>query len=86
MLSEAIIVALIGLGGSCVGSLFGIVCSSKLNNYRIEQLEKKVDRHNDLVERMYTVEQSQAVLSTEISVVNHRLDVLESHDRRDALC
>ena len=86
MLSEAVVVALIGLGGSCVGSLFGIICSSKLNNYRWEQLEKKVDRHNNLVDRMYTVEQNQAVLSTKISVVNHRLDELESHSRRDALC
>ena len=86
MLSEAVVVALIGLGGSCVGSLFGIVCSSKLNNYRLEQLEKKVDRHNNLVDRMYTVEQNQAVFSTKISVVNHRLEALESHSRRENLC
>ena len=86
MLSEAVIVELIGLGGSCVGSLVGIICSSRLNNYRIEQLEKKVDRHNDLVERMYSAEQKQAVFSSEISVVNHRLDALEHHGRREGLC
>lgn len=85
MVSEAVLVALIGLGGSCVGSLFGIVCSTKLCNYRIEQLEKKVDRHNDLVERMFKAEQEQAVFSTEIKGLDHRLKTLESDLRREAM-
>ncbi len=85
MISEAVLVALIGLGGSCVGSLVGIICSSKLNNYRIEQLEKKVDRHNDLIERMYRVEEKQAVFSTKISSLNHRVENLETDLRREAM-
>lgn len=85
MISEAVLVALIGLGGSCVGSLVGIVCSAKLSNYRIEQLEKKVDRHNNLVEKMYKVEQEQAVFSTTISGIDHRLKTLESNIRREAM-
>lgn len=53
---EAIIVALIGLAGSAVGSLCGVLVSSKLTQYRIEQLEKKVEAHNSLIERTYKLE------------------------------
>ena len=45
-LSETIIVALLSLLGSLGGTLGGIAINSKLSNYRIEQLEKKVDKHN----------------------------------------
>lgn len=85
MISEAVLVAVIGLCGSCVGSLFGVICSTKVTNYRIEQLEKKVDRHNDLIEKMFKVEQEQAVFSTRISGIDHRLETLESDFRRDAM-
>ncbi|MBE6798451.1 MAG: hypothetical protein E7525_01555 [Ruminococcaceae bacterium] len=85
MISEAVLVALIGLGGSCVGSIFGVVCSAKLTNYRLEQLEKKVDRHNDLIEKMFKVEQEQAVVSSKISGIDHRLETLETNLRRDAM-
>lgn len=49
-------VALITFGGTAVGSLGGILAASKLTNYRIECLEKKVDKHNSLIDRMYRVE------------------------------
>ena len=52
-LSETIIVALLSLLGSLGGTLGGIALNSKLSNYRIEQLEKKVDKHNNLIERMF---------------------------------
>ena len=55
-MNEAVIVALVSLIGTMVGSLCGVVTSAKLSNYRIEQLEKKVEKHNNLVERMYRVE------------------------------
>ena len=53
---EGIVVALISLAGSAVGSLVGILTSSKLTQYRLEQLEKKVQAHNGLVERTYRLE------------------------------
>ena len=53
---EAIIVALIGLAGSAVGSLCGVLVSSKLTQYRLEQLEKKVQAHNNLIERTFKLE------------------------------
>ena len=55
-MDSTIIVALIGLAGSALGSLVGILASSKLTQYRLKELEKKVDKHNNIVERMYIVE------------------------------
>lgn len=51
-----IIVALLSLVGTLAGSLLGVLASNKLTNYRIEQLEKKVAAHNQLVERTYKLE------------------------------
>ena len=51
--------------------------SSKLTNYRIEQLEAKVAAHNNLVERTYRLEEQEAVLAERIRVANHRIDDLE---------
>lgn len=73
-----ILVALITLCGSAIGSLSGIMINSKLSNYRIEQLEKKVDKHNNLIERTYKIEQHNAVVDEEIKVANHRIDDLEN--------
>jgi ABC-type lipoprotein release transport system permease subunit len=77
-MSDAIIVALIGLAGSAVGSILGVMASSKLTLYRIEQLEKKVDKHNNLIDRTYKLEQDVAVQSEDIKVINHRLSDLEA--------
>ena len=70
-MTENIWVALIAFGGTLVGSLGGIVASAKLTSYRIEQLEKKVDKHNNFASRIPIVE-------TQMEEVFHRLDNLES--------
>ena len=51
-----IVVALLSLVGTLGGSFLGVLASNKLINYRIQQLEKKVEKHNNLVERMVLVE------------------------------
>ena len=66
---------------SLVGTFGGIMITSKLNLYRIEQLEKKVDKHNKIVERTYNLEKRAAVVDEEIKVANHRIDDLE-HERK----
>lgn len=76
-MSNEIITALIGLGGSALGSIIGIICNSKLTVYRLEQLEKKVDKHNTVVERTYKVEERLSVIDEEIKVANHRISDLE---------
>ncbi|MEE1154299.1 MAG: hypothetical protein UH241_03995 [Acutalibacteraceae bacterium] len=76
-MSDEIITALIGLVGSGIGSVIGIICNSKLTAYRLEQLEKKVDKHNTVVERTYKVEERLSVIDEEIKVANHRINDLE---------
>lgn len=56
-MSDAIIVAILSLCGTLLGSIAGILAANKLTNYRIEQLEKKVDKHNTVIERMFKLEQ-----------------------------
>ncbi len=65
------------LVGTCVGSLGGILAANKLTNYRIEQLEKKVEKHNQVIDRVYRLEQRDAVVEEEIKVANHRIEDLE---------
>ncbi len=72
-----LMVALVGLAGSAVGSLCGVLINTKLSNYRIEQLEKKVDKHNNLIERVFELEKTQRVTDEKITVANHRIDDLE---------
>ena len=69
-MSETIIIALISLVGTLAGSLGGILVSSKMTNYRIEQLEKKVDKHNNFAEKI-------PIINEQIQVINHRLEDLE---------
>ena len=65
-MTETIIVALIGFAGAVIGSALGIVASAKLTNYRLEQLEKKVNLHNNVIERVYNLERNQAVLEQRV--------------------
>ena len=65
-MTEAIIIAIIGFLGAVVGSGLGIIASAKLTNYRLEQLEKKVNLHNNVIERMYKLEQREALLEQHV--------------------
>lgn len=79
-MSDVVIVAIISFAGTILGSLFGIITANKLSNYRIEQLEKKVEKHNNLIDRVYALEKNEAVIEEEIAVANHRIKDLEGVD------
>ena len=55
-MNDAIIVALLGFAGTLLGSLFGVLAAQKLTQYRLGQLEEKVNKHNNLIERTYRLE------------------------------
>lgn len=76
-----IIIAVCSLLGTCAGSLGGIMAANKLTNYRIQQLEKKVEKHNQVIERVYKLEKHEAVIEEEIKVANHRIEDLEEHHK-----
>ena len=51
-----IVVALLGFAGTLAGSLLGVLTTQKLTQYRLQQLEEKVNRHNNLIERTFRLE------------------------------
>ena len=55
-MTESIVIALLGFAGTLLGSLFGVLAAQKLTQYRLSQLEEKVNMHNNLVERTYKLE------------------------------
>jgi alcohol dehydrogenase YqhD (iron-dependent ADH family) len=65
-MSESVIVALLALLGTLGGSFGGILTANKLTNYRLEQLEAKVEKHNKVIERVYNLEKNEAVIEEEI--------------------
>ncbi len=76
-------VALIGLAGSAIGAFTGVVTSAKLTAYRLSQLEKKVDKHNTVIERTYKLEETQEVMKEQIKVANHRIADLENEHQEN---
>lgn len=71
-----ITVALIAFIGTAVGTSGGIMVANKLTNYRIEQLEKKMDKHNTLIERMVLVEQKDCRQDSEIAEIRKEMQRL----------
>ena len=69
-------IAVLALAGTLIGSGGGILAASRLTNYRIRQLEKRVEKHNSVVERT-------ALLEKEINVANHRIKDLEEKKKKN---
>lgn len=67
---ETVIVAIIALAGTLTGTYFGQRKSTALIMYRMERLEKTVEKHNGVVGRT-------AVLEEQMKVANHRIKSLE---------
>ena len=67
-------VAIIAMVGTAIGSLGGILASSKLTNFRLESLEERVNKHNNMVERLYKVEDRAKSNSHRLDELEQRLD------------
>lgn len=65
-MTETVLVALLSLCGTLIGSLGGILVANKLVNYRLQQLENKVEAHNKVVERTFKLEGQMAEVQHEI--------------------
>ena len=80
-MSEAVIVALVGGGLTLFGTVITVLLSNKstvaVMNEKIETLTKRVEKHNQVVERTYKLEQDYAVLDEKIKVANNRIKNLE---------
>ena len=65
-MSDSVLVSILSLFGTLIGSLCGILTANKLTLYRIQQLEKKVEKHNSVIDRVYKLEKNEAVMQEEI--------------------
>lgn len=72
-----IAVGAMAMVGTLGGAFLAQRRSAALIAYRLEQLEKKVETHNRIIERTYRLEEQEAVLEERIKVANHRIDDLE---------
>ncbi len=73
-MSDTILVALLSLLGTLIGTFGGIVTGSKLMMYRIEQLEKKMKKHNGVIERTYKLEGEVLELQHDIRDIKNKLN------------
>lgn len=71
--------ALLSLVGTLAGTFGGIMTSNRLTGYRIEQLEKKVEKHNNLIDRTYKLEEQNAVQDDQIKMMMKQLEAI-SHE------
>lgn len=78
---SGIISALISAAGAVivcvVNSHYQANATRKLIEYKIEELTKRVEKHNNVIERVYALEQHEAVIDEKIDVANHRIADLE---------
>ena len=61
-----VVVALLSLVGTFIGTIGGILTTQKLVTYRLQKLEEKVDKHNSLIDRMYKIETRVTLLEDEM--------------------
>lgn len=73
-----IVVAVIALIGTLGGSYMSNKKTTALVAYRLEQLEQKVNKHNNVIERTYALEERVAIDEEKLRVANHRIDDLET--------
>ena len=82
-MNPEIIVALLSLIGTLGGSLGGIIVSSKMTNYRLQQLENRVAEHNNFARRMPVIEERINIsFRRRRFSTNNRLENLE-HEKSD---
>lgn len=78
---ETIISAIISAGAAIVVCAISNNKTISLIDYRLKELEKKVDLHNNAVERLYEVERQLGIDEEKIKSNQHRIDDLEQYHK-----
>lgn len=80
-MTDTVIVAILSLAGTMGGAYLANKKSTALIAYRLEQLEEKVNKHNEVIERTYALEKQEELLEERMRVANHRIEDLERFHR-----
>ena len=72
-MNETVLVAALSLIGTLIGSFAGIVTANKLVNFRLQQLEQKVQAHNNLIDRTYHLESEMELLHQKIKYMEETI-------------
>ena len=76
-MSDAIIVAILSLTGTAIGSVVSVLTANRLTNYKIDELKKTVEKHNSLIDRTYRLEESVTLVNEKLDTLDHRVEALE---------
>lgn len=76
-MSDAIIVAILSLVGTAIGSVVSVLTANRLTNYKIDELKKTVEKHNSLIDRTYKLERDVTLVTEKLDVLDRRVDELE---------
>lgn len=82
-MTETVLVALLALVGTLAGSYMSNRKTTALLDYRMQRLEERVNKHNDVIERTYRLEKQEELMEEKIKVANHRIDDLEQYHKGD---
>ena len=77
-MTSEVLTAIFSLAGTLVGSLGGILAAGRLTAYRLQQLEEKVNKHNNLIERVYAIEQHDAIIDVKIERLESEVESNEN--------
>ena len=80
-MTDAIIIAVLSLLGTCIGSIAGIMTANRLVNFRIESLEKKMDKHNGILERFVILERDEETQWKRIDEMRTDIETLKEEAR-----
>lgn len=76
-MSDAIIVAILSLTGTAIGSVVSVLTANRLTNYKIDELKKTVEKHNSLIDRTYRLEESVTLVNEKLDSLDRRVETLE---------
>ncbi len=76
-MSETIVVAILSLVGTAIGSISAVFAANKLTNYKIDELKKTVERHNSLIDRTYRLEERATLMDERLENLDHRVEAIE---------
>lgn len=76
-MSDAIIVAVLSLVGTAIGSVVSVLTANRLTNYKIDELKKTVEKHNSLIDRTYRLEERATLMDEKLENLDHRVETLE---------